>query len=69
MLEGGKVKAIYELQGKQSIRKIAETLGISRNTVRRYLRDPDRSSAPLGAISSGFFRAESQLPCHAVTRV
>ncbi len=28
-----------------------------------------RSSAPLGAISSGFFRAESQLPCHAVTRV
>lgn len=30
---------------------------------------PDRSSAPLGAISSGFFRAESQLPCHAVTRV
>jgi len=41
MLEGGKVKAIYELQGKQSIRKIAETLGISRNTVRRYLRDPD----------------------------
>lgn len=41
MLEGGKVKPIYELQGKQSIRKIAETLGISRNTVRRYLRDSD----------------------------
>lgn len=45
MLEGGKVKAIYELQGKQSIRKIAETLGISRNTVRRYLRDPDGALA------------------------
>lgn len=39
------MKAIYELQGKQSIRKIAETLGISRNTVRRYLRDPDGALA------------------------
>lgn len=43
MLEGGKLKLIYELHRSQSIRKIAETLGISRNTVRRYLRDPDKA--------------------------
>lgn len=41
LLEGGQAKAIYEFQGEQSIRKIAETVDISRNTVRRYLRDPD----------------------------
>ena len=43
MLEGGKVKAIFALQEKMSIRQIAQTLGVSRNTVRRYLRDPDEA--------------------------
>ena len=39
MLRGGKVRAMYELKGKgQSIRGIARELGISRNTVRKYLR-------------------------------
>jgi len=42
MLGGGKVKAIYTLHGQgRSIRSIAETLGISRNTVRRYLRSEE----------------------------
>ena len=41
MLEGGKVKQIFELKGQgRSIRDIARTLGISRNTVRKYLRSP-----------------------------
>jgi len=39
MLRGGQVRAMYELKGKgQSIRGIARELGISRNTVRKYLR-------------------------------
>jgi len=39
MLRGGKVRAMYELKGTgKSIRGIARELGISRNTVRRYLR-------------------------------
>lgn len=39
MLGGGKVKRLYELHGEgRSIREIARILGISRNTVRRYLR-------------------------------
>lgn len=37
------MKEIYALQGKASIRRIAKELGISRNTVRRYLRDPDNA--------------------------
>lgn len=42
MLGGGKVKRLYELHGRgESIRAIAKTLGISRNTVRRYLRAPE----------------------------
>lgn len=41
MLEGGKVKQIIELHGKgESIRAIARLLDVSRNTVRRYLREP-----------------------------
>jgi len=41
MLEGGKVRQIIELHGKgESIRAIARRLGVSRNTVRRYLREP-----------------------------
>ena len=39
MQRGGQVRAMYELKGNgQSIRGIARELGISRNTVRRYLR-------------------------------
>ena len=41
LLEGGKVKEIHALHKEgQSIRSIAESLGISRNTVRKYLRNP-----------------------------
>lgn len=41
LLEGGKVKEIHALHKEnKSIRSIAETLGISRNTVRKYLRNP-----------------------------
>ena len=36
------VKELYELRGKgRSIDGIARDLGISRNTVRRYLRSPE----------------------------
>lgn len=39
MLRGGQVRAMYELKGKgQSIRGIAREVGVSRNTVRKYLR-------------------------------
>jgi transposase len=39
MLGGGLVKQVYELAGAgQSIRQIARTLGIARNSVRKYLR-------------------------------
>ncbi len=39
MLGGGKVKRLYELHGEgESIRGIAARLGISRNTVRKYVR-------------------------------
>jgi transposase len=39
MLGGGKVKQLYEMHGQgRSIRSIAMLLGISRNTVRKYLR-------------------------------
>src|SRR5215212_7825185 len=41
MLTGGSVKQIYELHGAGlSIRGIAERLELSRNTVRKYLREP-----------------------------
>lgn len=41
MLEGGKVKEIHALHKEgQSIRSIAASLGVSRNTVRKYLRNP-----------------------------
>ncbi|MBE3584426.1 MAG: IS21 family transposase [Limnochordaceae bacterium] len=36
------MKRLYELHGEgRSIREIARTLGVSRNTVRRYLRSPE----------------------------
>ena len=39
MLGGGLVRELYELRGKgRSIDGIARDLGVSRNTVRRYLR-------------------------------
>lgn len=42
MLGGGKVKSLFDLRCQgQSIRGIAATLGISRNTVRKYLRAPE----------------------------
>lgn len=41
MLRGGLVRDLYELHGRGwSVRRIARDLGISRNTVRRYLRSP-----------------------------
>jgi transposase len=41
MLGGGSVQRIVEMRGQgHSIRSIAAELGLSRNTVRRYLRDP-----------------------------
>jgi transposase len=41
LLEGGKVKEIHALHKEgQSIRSIAGRLGVSRNTVRKYLRHP-----------------------------
>lgn len=41
MLGGGNLKTLYELHGEgMSIRQIAATLDVSRNTVRRYLREP-----------------------------
>ena len=42
MLGGGKMKELYELKGEGcSIRGIARELGISRNTVRKYVRSPE----------------------------
>src|SRR3972149_365474 len=42
MLGGRKVKQLYEMHGQgASVRKIASSLGISRNTVRKYVRAPD----------------------------
>jgi len=42
MLGGGKVKKLYEFKGEgYSIRAIARTLGVSRNTARKYLRAPE----------------------------
>ncbi len=42
MLGDGIVKQVYTMSGeKRSIREIARTLGISRNTVRKYLRSPE----------------------------
>ncbi len=42
MLGGGRVKRLYELHGQgESIRAIAAELGVSRNTVRKYLRSEE----------------------------
>ena len=42
MLRGGQVKEIYELKGQgYSAREIARTLGLARNTVLGYLKDPE----------------------------
>lgn len=39
MLRGGRVKELYEMAGQgMSVRGIARALGVSRNTVRKYLR-------------------------------
>jgi transposase len=41
MLGGGSVKSIYEMHGAgKSIRETARELGVSRNSVRKYLRSP-----------------------------
>ena len=42
MLRGGQVKEIYELKGQgYSAREIARELSLARNTVLRYLKDPE----------------------------
>ena len=42
MLGGGLVKEIYELKGKgRSMRGIAEDLGVSRNTVSKYVNSAE----------------------------
>jgi transposase len=45
MIRSGTINTIHELatQGK-SIREIARTVGLSRNTVRRYLRNPGQEA-------------------------
>ena len=41
LLKGGTMKELYELKGEgHSIRGIARELGISRNSVRKYLKSP-----------------------------
>ena len=41
LLRGGTVKELYEMKGQgRSIRGIARELGVSRNSVRKYLRSP-----------------------------
>ena len=41
MLKGGLVRELYEMHGRGwSVRRIARELGVSRNTVRKYLRSP-----------------------------
>ncbi len=41
MLRGETVKELYELKGQgRSIRGIARELGVSRNSVRKYMRSP-----------------------------
>jgi transposase len=46
MLGGSVVKELLELHGqRRSIREIARTLGISRNTVRKYLKAPGLPTA------------------------
>ena len=54
MLGGGTVKQLYELKGEgRSIRAIARDLGVSRNSVRKYLRSPQvpkaKEPAPRGS--------------------
>jgi transposase len=54
MLGGGTVKQLYELKGEgRSIRAIARDLGVSRNSVRKYLRSPQvpksKESSPRGS--------------------
>ena len=46
MLGGSVVKELLELHGqRRSIREIARTLQVSRNTVRKYLRAPGLPTA------------------------
>ena len=46
MLKVGQVKKIYEMKGAgRSIRRIADDLGIARNTVRQYLNSPEAMRA------------------------
>src|SRR4030095_12433500 len=54
MLRGRSVQQIYELHGEgQSIRAIARALGLSRNSVRKYLRTDEipqaKPRAPRGS--------------------
>ena len=58
MLGGGLVKELYELKdGGRSIRGIARELGVSRNTVRKYVRSPgctDKARAPRRTKLDGY---------------
>ena len=58
MLRGGQVKEIYELNGQgYSAREIARTLGLARNAVLRYLKDPEaivpKARALRGSVKGG----------------
>ena len=46
MLRGGTVRELYEMKGEgRSIRGIARDMGVSRNSLRKYLRSPKVPSA------------------------
>ena len=62
MLKGGTMKDLYEMRGQgYSIRGIARELGVSRNSVRKYLRAPGVPQAkqrpPLGGGAGQLPRA------------
>ena len=42
----GKIRRLH-LRDKKSLHEIAKTTGLSRNTIRRWLRAPDETAAPV----------------------
>src|ERR671926_433759 len=74
MLGGRDVKAIYELHGQgHSVRAIARQLGISRNSVRKYLRSPGIPTAaprqPRAAATGVWLRVGAELVAGALRGV